>query len=130
MGQKVPGQNISIFTRGDEMIFQSNKKSFEDTMVVLGMKHCYKVIASGDHGFFGPPSEPVCNSALTAAPNDIHTTVEKNNILLKWDAVNGAKSYNIYRENEILGVVLNHSSKMITRNILRTISILSLPRMD
>ena len=72
-------------------------------MVVLGMKHCYKIIASGDHGLYGPPSEPVCNSALTAAPYDIHTTVEKNNILMKWDAVNGARSYNIYRGKEIIG---------------------------
>ena len=101
-GKRSQAKTYQLY-RDDEMIFQSNENSFEDTMVVLGMKHCYKIIASGDHGLYGPPSEPVCNSALTAAPYDIHTTVEKNNILLKWDAVNGARSYNIYRGKEIIG---------------------------
>ena len=101
-GKRSQAKTYELY-RDDALIFQSNENSFEDSTVMLGMKHCYKVIALGDHGFHGPPSETVCNSAMISAPHDIRTTVDKNNILLRWEPVNGAKSYNIYRENEIIG---------------------------
>ena len=107
-GRRSQAKTYQLY-RDDEMVFQSNENSFQDTLVALGVKHCYKVIALGEHGLRGSPSELVCSSALTAAPKSIQTTVEKNNILLKWNPVDGARSYTIYRGNEVIGTSIESS---------------------
>ena len=97
--------------RDDEMIFESNDHIFKDTLAVPGVKYCYQVMALGEHGFRGPLSPVLCISALTDVPRGIQTTVDKNKILLKWNPVDGAKSYNIYRDNEIVATSEDASFK-------------------
>ena len=54
----------------------------------------------GNFGLEGQRSEEYCTSVPTTIPRDIKIDVSKNQLTLKWSAVNGALSYIIYRNNE------------------------------
>ena len=94
--------NIKIYV-GEETRFEKN--------IDPGVEFCYTLKAFGDYGLEGDVSDPVCASAPTTSPRDIKIDVFKNNLTFSWSEVNGAKSYNIYRDDLDIGNVMSTSFK-------------------
>tara|TARA_S200000501_G_scaffold311821_1_gene302617 strand:+ start:20694 stop:23711 length:3018 start_codon:yes stop_codon:yes gene_type:complete len=68
-----------------------------------GKEFCYQVQAYDRKGFSGLITGPICVSAPTKKPRDVQIVASRNNLILKWSNVNGAESYNIYRDSERIG---------------------------
>ena len=68
-----------------------------------GKEFCYQVQAYDRKGFSGLITGPICVSAPTKKPRDVQILASRNNLILSWSDVNGAESYNIYRDGERIG---------------------------
>ena len=90
--------NYILYENGIE-IYQGRENRFEKNELP-GKEFCYSVQAMGNFGLEGQRSEEYCTSVPTTIPRDIKIDVSKNQLTLKWSAVNGALSYIIYRNNE------------------------------
>ena len=94
--------NIKIYA-GEETRFEKD--------IEPGMEFCYTLKSFGDHGLEGDLSDPACASAPTTSPRDIKIDVFKNNLTFSWTEVNGARSYNIFRDDVNIGNVMSASFK-------------------
>ena len=92
-------------TRNGNSIDETYENAFIDSSLLPGVKYCYRITAIGKYNLKGVESEPSCNSALTMAPKNISGAVNKNNITLKWDKVNGAQKYIVKRNGLNIGSV-------------------------
>jgi len=93
--------------RDDEPLAEIDGDTYLDTTTRPGAKYCYQINAIGKYDITGVLSEYYCNSSLTSSPENITGIVNKNNITLKWDLVEGASEYNIKRNNKSVGYSKN-----------------------
>ena len=97
-----------LFENGLEIRRDSLNRYERD--VPPGKEFCYEVQALDDFGFSGLRTGMVCNSAPTKKPRDIQIKVLKNTLTLSWSEVNGAESYNIYRDGKRVGAGIDTTS--------------------
>ena len=73
-----------------------------------GSENCFTVSAVDKHGSEGPQSVPACDKAQYPPPEKITLalgekyTDDMNSITITWEAVDGPRSYNIYRDGKTL----------------------------
>ena len=73
-----------------------------------GSENCFTVAAVDKHGSEGPQSVPACDKAQYPPPEKITLalgekyTDDMNSITITWEAVDGPRSYNIYRDGKTL----------------------------
>ena len=116
-------------TRNGNSIDETYENAFIDSSLLPGVKYCYRITAIGKYNLKGVESEPSCNSALTMAPKNISGAVNKNNITLKWDKVNGAQKYIVKRNGLNIGLsdfeIFNDSDLEYSRKYFYSITSLS-----
>lgn len=76
-----------------------------------GAEFCYTVKAVGNYGLEGKISSKKCISAKTQSPRDVKIDVYKNTFSLSWSNVDGALSYNLYRDDIMIGNVSENKYK-------------------
>lgn len=92
------------------VLFENGIETYRDSInryerdVPPGKEFCYEVQALDDYGFIGLRTGIICSSAPTQKPRDIQIKISKNNLTLNWSVVEGAESYNVYRDGERVGV--------------------------
>ena len=92
-----------LYENGEE-IYSGEEARFEKD-VTPGIEYCFTVKASGDFGLKGALSNPSCVSARTKIPRNIKIETYKNALSFIWSYVNGAVSYNIFRDNKKIASV-------------------------
>ncbi|MBH09200.1 MAG: hypothetical protein CMG74_02410 [Candidatus Marinimicrobia bacterium] len=111
---EVSPEHISVFWEdiqyaSNYLLFENGEKIRNDSLnryerdVSPGKEFCYEVQAFDKYGFWGLKTGKICNSAPTKRPRDIQVAVAKNSLTLNWSVVNGAESYNIYRDGKRVG---------------------------
>ncbi len=86
----------------DIEVFSGEETRFEKK-VMSGIEFCYTVKAFGNYGLEGKITEPNCISAKTQNPRNVKIEVYKNTFSISWTPVDGAISYNLYRDDEKIG---------------------------
>ena len=94
-----------------------------------GKEFCYQVQAYDRKGFSGLITGPICVSAPTKKPRDVQILASRNNLILSWSDVNGAESYNIYRDGERIGagidtISFQDSGLEYSKNYLYSVSVM------
>lgn len=84
--------NDSVFTS-----YTTTSLNYVDKNVVSGVKYTYIVCAHNDSGY-GDSSQPPVTVTYLDAPVVSSVAAIENAIEVKWSAVNGAQSYNVYRK--------------------------------
>tara|TARA_Y100000590_G_scaffold85898_1_gene96163 strand:+ start:2901 stop:7736 length:4836 start_codon:yes stop_codon:yes gene_type:complete len=110
-GPIVDGKEYIIYKDNQEISRVSVPEYQEQTGG--GQSFAYNVATVFMDGTKGPRSLTEYGKALFGPPGNITTTVKKNTISLKWDAVDNAKAYVIYRYNAVKDdwKVVNATSK-------------------
>src|SRR5690606_28246856 len=94
--------------------------SYRDDSVINGQTYQYEVIAvvDGVEHPYNPPPNPVKPTPTPPQP----PTVESGNgsVTISWQATEGATSYNIYRNNELIttvdGSILSYTDSNVVNN--------------
>ena len=92
-----------LYENGEE-IYSGEEARYEKE-VTPGLEYCYTVKAYADFGLEGAWSNPSCVSARTKIPRNIKIDIYKNTFSFIWSYVNGAVSYNIFRDNKKIASV-------------------------
>ena len=92
-----------LYENGEE-IYSGEEARYEKE-VTPGLEYCYTVKAYADFGLEGAWSNPSCVSARTKIPRNIKIDTYKNTFSFIWSYVNGAVSYNIFRDNKRIASV-------------------------
>ena len=110
-GPVVDGKEYIIYKNNQEISRVSVPEYQEQTGG--GQSYAYNVATVFMDGTKGPRSLTEYGKALFGPPTNITTKVKKNTISLKWDAVENAKAYVIYRYNAVKDdwKVVNATSK-------------------
>ena len=96
-------KSYTLYENGEE-IYSGEEARYEKE-VTPGLEYCYTVKASADFGLEGELSNPSCVSARTKIPRNIKIETYKNTFSFIWSYVNGAVSYNIFRDNKKIASV-------------------------
>ena len=89
-------------------LIDSSKSNKYTAKTEPGSENCFTVTAVDKYGTEGPQSVPACDKAQYPPPEKITLTLgepysdEMNSITLEWTKVDGATSYNIYRNGKEL----------------------------
>ena len=89
-------------------LIDSTKKITYTAKTEPGTDNCFTVTAVDKYGTEGSQSSPACDKAQYPPPEEIKLTLgepysdEMNSITIKWVPVEGATSYNIYRDGDEL----------------------------
>jgi len=67
-----------------------------------GADNCFTVSAKDMHGTEGPQSKAACDKSVYPPPDSIKATNELSKNLINWKFVDGASSYNIYKDGKLL----------------------------
>ena len=89
-----------LFENG-EKVYVGEETRYEKE-VYPGTEYCYEIQASGDYGLKGLFSSKSCTSATTQSPKNIKIDAYKNSLSLSWSPVEGAVSYAVYRDDEMI----------------------------
>jgi fibronectin type 3 domain-containing protein len=82
----------------------STTASYVDTVAATGTYY-YKTSAVNADGFESAPSTPTAVAVTPpAAPTDVSASAADNKVTVSWTAVDGAKSYNVYRSDSQTGM--------------------------
>jgi len=110
-GPIVDGKEYIVYKDNQEITSVSVPEYTDE--VGGGKSYAYNVVTVFMDGTKGARSLTEYGKALFGPPVNITTTVKKNTISLKWDAVENAKAYVIYSYNEIKNdwKVVNATSK-------------------
>ena len=102
-----------LYENGEEIY--SGVEARYEKKVTPGLEYCYTVKASADFGLEGGLSIPVCASARTKIPRNIKIDTYKNTFSFIWSYVNGAVSYNIFRNDERIATI--HDTTFQDKNL-------------
>ena len=89
-------------------LIDSTKSTKYSATTDPGSENCFTVSAIDKYGSEGPQSVPACDKAQYPPPEKISLalggkyTDDMNTIFISWDSVEGAGSYNIYRDGKTL----------------------------
>ena len=98
-------------------LIDSSKSNKYTAKTDPGSENCFTVTAVDKYGTEGPQSVPACDKAQYPPPEKITLTLgepysdEMNSITLEWTKVDGATSYNIYRNGKELTNSRNNNYK-------------------
>lgn len=102
---------FTLFENGVKVYVGEDTRFEKD--VYPGTELCYTIKASSNYNLEGPISAPECISAPPTTPRDIKFNIFKNDISLNWSKVEGAISYDLYKNNEIAGNYSDTLSKQV-----------------
>lgn len=87
-----------IYQNGEKI--DSTQSTSYTAKTEAGSENCFNVTPGDQFGSEGPQTKPACDKSQYSPPNNILVNVKLNTITLSWELVEGASTYNIYRDGK------------------------------
>lgn len=109
-----PGENSVILSWEEQSLAKSyfiyqNGEKIDSTESITytakteaGSENCFNVTVKDKYGTEGPQTKPACDKSQYSPPEEIAVSIKFNTITLSWALIEGAGSYNIYRDGRWL----------------------------
>jgi len=83
-------------------LIDSTENAFISIPTEPGTDNCFSVAGVDQYGSEGAKSDPACDKSVFSPPDSIVITNEMNVNTIRWAEVEGADSYNIYRDDKLV----------------------------
>ena len=95
--------SIKYFVYQNGVLVDSTNSLTSSVTTEAGSENCFSISGVDQYGSIGPRSDAACDKSVFSAPDTVLTSNDKrNNNSISWNLVEGATTYNLYRDNKIL----------------------------
>ena len=100
---KEADNSIKYFVYQNGVLVDSTNSLTSSVTTEAGSENCFSISGVDQYGSIGPRSDAACDKSVFSAPDTVLTSNDKrNNNSISWNLVEGATTYNLYRDNKIL----------------------------
>ena len=100
-----------IYQNGEKI--DSTQSTTYTAKTEAGSENCFNVTPKDQFGTEGAQTKPACDKSQYSPPEDIIVAVDLNTVTLSWELVEGASTYNIYRDGKEISNTVKSSYKDI-----------------
>ena len=100
---KASDNSVKYYIYQNGVLVDSTNNLTGSVTTEAGSENCFSVSGVDQYGSIGPRSAAACDKSVFSAPDTVITSNDKrNNNTISWNLVEGASTYNLYRDNKLL----------------------------